>query len=105
MATRGTTTTKIVSFSLPASVQAETIALCGDFNHWAPIVQLKRAADGRWLTEVELAVGRSYRYRFLLDGERWENDWTALAYEPNEYGGDDSLITVSESAPLDCESY
>ena len=87
--------TKVVTFSLPAEVSAETVALCGEFNDWAPdTIQLKRDADGRWATDVELEAGRSYRYRFLLDGERWENDWTALAYEPNEYGGDDSLVVV-----------
>jgi 1,4-alpha-glucan branching enzyme len=85
----------IVTFSLPAEVEAETVALCGDFNDWAPdSIQLKRDANGRWTTDVDLEAGRSYRYRFLLDGERWENDWTALAYEPNEYGGDDSVVMV-----------
>ena len=74
---------------------AETVALCGDFNDWAPdSIQLRRDADGRWTTDVELEAGRSYRYRFLLDGERWENDWTALAYEPNKDGGDDSVVVV-----------
>ena len=87
--------TKTVTFSLPAEVEAETVALCGDFNDWAPdSIQLRRDADGRWTTDVELEAGRSYRYRFLLDGERWENDWTAVAYEPNEFGGDDSLVVV-----------
>jgi 1,4-alpha-glucan branching enzyme len=86
---------KVVTFSLPAEVEAETVALCGDFNDWAPdSVLLKRDANGRWSTDVELEAGRSYLYRFLLDGERWENDWAALAYEPNEYGLDNSLITV-----------
>jgi 1,4-alpha-glucan branching enzyme len=87
--------TNIVTFSLPAEVEAETVALCGDFNDWAPdTIQLKRDADGRWVTDVCLEVGRMYRYRFLLDGERWENDWTALAYEPNEDGGDDSVVIL-----------
>jgi 1,4-alpha-glucan branching enzyme len=87
--------TKTVTFSLPAEVEAETVALCGDFNDWAPdSIQLRRDADGRWTTDVELEAGRSYRYRFLLDGERWENDWTALAYEPNKDGGDDSVVVV-----------
>ena len=97
MATKQATRPKsvIVTFSLPAEVEAETVALCGDFNDWAPDnIQLKRDADGRWATDVDLEVGRTYRYRFLLDGERWENDWTALAYEPNENGGDDSVVMV-----------
>ncbi len=39
-------------------------------------------------------TGRQYRYRFLLDGERWENDWAAEIYLPNSFGSEDSLVTI-----------
>jgi len=42
---------------------------------------------------VVLEPGRHYRFRYLLDGARWENDWVADAYVANEYGGDDSVVT------------
>jgi hypothetical protein len=29
-----------------------------------------------------------------IEGERWENDWEADAYTPNEYGKDDSVVEV-----------
>ena len=35
-----------------------------------------------------------YRYRYLLDGTRWENAWDADDYVPNPYGGDDSVVVV-----------
>ena len=41
---------------------------------------------------VELEPGRTYRYRYLLDGCRWENDWAADAYVPNDFGAEDSLV-------------
>jgi len=84
-----------VTFKLPAEVKAKTAALCGDFNKWAPDTHLmKRLKDGSFSTTVSLSSGRSYRFRYLLDGKRWENDWEADAYVPNEYGNYNSVVEV-----------
>jgi 1,4-alpha-glucan branching enzyme len=84
-----------VTFSLPASVQADSVALCGEFNEWsAENVKLERDGDGSWQATVALGPGRTYRYRYLLDGQRWENAWLADGYVPNPYGSDDSLVVV-----------
>ena len=70
------------------------MALCGDFNDWsAGATALERGDDGTWQVSIPLEPGRSYRYRYLLDGERWENG-QAGPYEPNPYGGVDSVIAV-----------
>jgi hypothetical protein len=83
-----------VTFTLPAEVGAGDVALCGDFNNWdtGPI-PLIRETDG-WQVTVPLAPGSSYRFRYLLDGERWENAWDADRYEPNPYGSDNSVVMV-----------
>jgi hypothetical protein len=84
-----------VTFTLPAEVDAETVALCGDFNGWsADEIRLERAGDGTWRATVALEPGRSYRYRYLLDGERWENAWQADRYVQNPYGSVDSVVVV-----------
>lgn len=84
-----------VTFTLPDAVQAETASLCGDFNGWdASANPMERATDGSFSVVVELDAGSSYAYRFLLDGERWENDWEAERYEPNGFGGDNGIIEV-----------
>jgi hypothetical protein len=84
-----------VTFTLPAEVQASTVALCGEFNQWsAEDIRLQRGSDGCWRATVALEPGHSYRYRYLLDGERWENAWQADRYAPNSFGGDDSVIFV-----------
>jgi hypothetical protein len=84
-----------VTFTLPAEVGAADVALCGDFNNWdtGPI-PLIRDTDGPWQVTVPLAPGNSYRFRYLLDGERWENAWDADRYEPNPYGSDNSVVKV-----------
>jgi hypothetical protein len=84
-----------VTFTLPAEVQAKSVALCGEFNDWsADTIMLERGGDGSWRATVTLEPGRSYRYRYLLDGERWENDWHADRYVANSYGTVDSVVVV-----------
>ena len=84
-----------VTFKLPAEVEAETAVLCGEFNEWSPEANpMKKLKDGSFSATVSLDAGRSYRFRYLLDGERWENDWEADAYVPNQHGADDSLVEV-----------
>ncbi len=84
-----------VAFTLPADVEAISVALCGDFNNWSEHdIYLSRDTDGTWRTTVALEPGRAYRYRFLLDGERWENDRHADDYAPNPFGTVDSVVVV-----------
>jgi 1,4-alpha-glucan branching enzyme len=90
-----TTKTCRVTFELPAEVSAQTASLCGDFNDWSPTAHpMVRRKDGRFSVTVWLPAERTYRYRFLLDGEQWENDWDAEMYVHNEFGTEDSLISV-----------
>ena len=84
-----------VTFRLPAEVGAETAALCGEFNGWNQAANpMKKLKDGSFSATVSLESGNSYRFRYLLDGTRWENDWEADSYAPNEHGSDDSIVEV-----------
>lgn len=84
-----------VTFELPSAVAADSVSLVGDFNQWQTHTHpLQRRKDGRFSLTVSLPVSQTYRYRFLVDGQRWENDWEADDYVPNDFGTDDSLILV-----------
>jgi 1,4-alpha-glucan branching enzyme len=84
-----------VTFILPTEAKAQNAFLCGDFNEWNQTSHpLKRRKDGSFACMLWLEAGRQYRFRYWLNGERWENDWAADAYLPNEYGSDDSVIAV-----------
>ncbi|MFI5065563.1 MAG: isoamylase early set domain-containing protein [Streptosporangiales bacterium] len=84
-----------IIFTLPGEVQASSVALCGEFNGWsAHDIRLERGGDGCWRAGVALEPGRTYRYWYLLDGERWENAWQADRYVPNPYGSTDSVVVV-----------
>ncbi len=82
-----------VSFELPAQVNAQAACLCGEFNGWdEKSYPMKRRKDGSLSLTISLTTGQSYRFRYLLDGKRWENDWSADAYVPNEFGSEDSVV-------------
>lgn len=84
-----------VTFYLPSEISAQSAALCGEFNDWNPEAHpMRTRKDGTFYVSVSLDAGTSYRYRFLIDGERWENDWEAEEYRSNEFGTDDSVINV-----------
>jgi hypothetical protein len=34
------------------------------------------------------------RFRYCIDGVKWENDWCADKYEPNPFGSYDSVVVV-----------
>ena len=85
----------LVTFWLPPEVKAERLHVVGDFNAWSTVAHpMVRDADGL-VTEVELEAGRRYRFRYLLDGDRWANDWAADDYITNHFGGDDSVIDLT----------
>jgi 1,4-alpha-glucan branching enzyme len=85
-----------VTFTLPAEIDASEIALCGEFNNWSSEdIKLARTKTGEWQTTVDLVSGQVYRFRYLLDGQRWENAWNADNYVRNPYGGDDSVINLA----------
>jgi 1,4-alpha-glucan branching enzyme len=87
-----------VTFELPTEVKAQSACLCGEFNDWDQSShQMKRRKDGSFTLTISLKPGRQYRYRFLLDGERWENDWAAEGYAPNALGSEDSLVTIENA--------
>lgn len=87
-------TTK-VTFEVPSDIPAGRVSLCGDFNDWAqdstPLVQRK---DGPWSVTLSLPQGRAYRFRYLIDGEHWENDNGADEYIDNGFGSKDSVVSV-----------
>lgn len=83
-----------VTFTLPAPA-AERVCVIGDFNNWIPDAHpMKKQKDGSFTATVELENGRAYRYRYFIDGFTYENDHCADWYDPNPYGGDDSVVNV-----------
>lgn len=73
---------------------AQVVALVGDFNQWNPEGKpMKRDAGGLWKVKVSLAPG-TYQYKFVVNGERWEEDPLNLQRVMNEHGTFNSIRNV-----------
>jgi hypothetical protein len=86
-----------VTFRLPkeAAPNAQRIMIVGDFNKWDTTkTPMKRLKSGNFMATLDLYSNREYRFRYLIDGTRWENDWQADKYVPNSFGSDDSVVIV-----------
>ena len=88
-----------VTFRLSETRVTEYVAVVGDFNDWDPDATMMAPAGTDLEVTVELTIGRQYRFRYLVDGHRWENDWEADDYQPNSYGGDDSVVDLRRDGP------
>jgi 1,4-alpha-glucan branching enzyme len=87
-----------VSFIVPTRPGVVSMAVVGDFNDWNTAATPMHLDDGVFSATVHLRTGRRYRFKYLVDGERWENDWAADDYEPNFTGGDDSVVDLVDGA-------
>lgn len=84
-----------VTFKYPNGEQAESAVLAGEFNDWSlTATPMKKLKDGSFSVTVSLKAGASYRFRYVLDGNVWVNDPEADGYLPNEFGEENSLVTV-----------
>ena len=84
-----------VTFSMPVEADVRDVRLLGEFNDWNDEAHpLLRRKGGHFSRSVTLPTGRRYRFRYLLDGTRWENDTAADTYLPNPYGTKDSVVEL-----------
>jgi 1,4-alpha-glucan branching enzyme len=84
-----------VTFKYNNSESCDNAALVGEFNNWSlkenPMNKLK---NGGFSVTISLQAGNSYQFRYLLDGKTWVNDAEADNYVTNQYGEENSIVTV-----------
>lgn len=83
-----------VRFHIPGDLASRSASVVGEFNGWDPHAHPMQPEGERLVASISLEPGRSYRFKYLLDGSEWVNDHEADSYAPNEYGGDDSVIDL-----------
>jgi 1,4-alpha-glucan branching enzyme len=89
-----------VTFELPSNMWAERINIVGEFNDWdtAATPMSRNRSDANWKVSIDLKVGQRYRFRYLVDGKEWLNDWHADDHEDNPYGTYDSVVDLADSS-------
>lgn len=80
-----------VTFSLAVD-DAKNVALVCEENGWEPIPMRYSKKKEAYQTKVRLAKDSEFQFRYLIDGQSWENDPQADAYRRNEFGGDNSVV-------------
>lgn len=79
----------------PLVESASAIYLAGDFNDWHyEDTKLRKQKDGSYATTLDLETGGEYAYRFVIDGETWENDYSADKYVPSGVGSVENSVVV-----------
>jgi len=86
--------TLLITFQFPAALWAESVHLVGNFNAWNlhsyPLV--RTGDDPSWQITLELERGRSWQFRYWVNGTTWCTDSSADRYVRSAYGGDYSIV-------------
>lgn len=86
------------TFTLPkATVNgAKEVLILGEFNNWnsEEATKMKKQKGGAFKATVELETGKEYQFRYLLDGEKWENEVEADKVVMNEFGDENSVVVT-----------
>jgi 1,4-alpha-glucan branching enzyme len=86
-------TLRTINFICQA-LEARSVSVVGDFNHWNPAAHpMKQMPDRAWLLGVDLKHGH-HRYAFLVDGVL-TLDPRAQGVARNDKGERVSLVPVS----------
>jgi 1,4-alpha-glucan branching enzyme len=87
-----------VTFELPLTGHTERVNLVGEFNDWdeSATWMCCDESEPNWRVTLELEAGRRYRFRYLVDGHEWINDWYADDFAENPYGSYDSVLDLMD---------
>ncbi len=86
-----------VTFRIPEEVgqTAEKASVVGEFNDWdSSATPMKKLKSGAFTATVELETGKEYQFRYLLNGESWQNDSEADKYTPSTYHDSENSVVV-----------
>ena len=88
-----------VLFILRDQPNAKTVALAGTFNDWNPqsTPMTRKSAD--WSVTIKLTPD-TYRYKFVVDKERWTVDPENSQTEDDGNGHINSVVVVTPGHPL-----
>lgn len=85
-----------VTFSIPEQWAENSVKLVGDFNDWDEKSDKLEKKKGKWEITMRLKPENTYRFKYLIDNEKWENDDAADKYVPNDFGSEDSVVVIGK---------
>lgn len=85
-----------VTFSIPEQWAEKDVKLVGDFNDWDKESDSLEKKNKKWEITMRLKPENDYRFKYLIDGSKWENDDAADSYISNDFGSEDSVVEVGK---------
>jgi hypothetical protein len=82
-------------FRLRCGVGRHEVCVVGEFNDWSRTANPMTFDGYAYVAEIIIATGRTYRFRYLIDNERWQIDWAADSHAANEIGGGDGILDLT----------
>lgn len=80
------------------SHSAKRVGLAGDFNGWDPEhTVLLQDLHGTWRGSIDPPPAGRYRYKLVMDGQRWLEDPSNGRREPDGYGGFNSILDLGSA--------
>lgn len=75
--------------------RAESVTLTGDFNEWKEdSISFTRRTDGLWRAEIPCQPSGKYRYKFIVNRDRWIEDASHGYKEEDGFGGFNSILMI-----------
>ncbi|MCC9166630.1 isoamylase early set domain-containing protein [Pontibacter harenae] len=82
-----------VKFTVDAE-NAESVEILGLNGDWDTPVAMSKKKDGTFATEVQLPKNSRHEFKYRVNGSDWINEPEADEQSSNEYGGQNSVITL-----------
>lgn len=79
------------------------VSLAGEFNGWDPgaLPMADEDGDGVWEVVTELQPGRSYEYKFVIDGGAfWREDPHNPHTVDDEHGGYNTVVSIADDGSV-----
>jgi 1,4-alpha-glucan branching enzyme len=84
-----------VTFRLRCGVGRHDVCVVGEFNDWSRTANPMTFDGYAYVAKIIIPTGCVYRFRYLIDDERWQIDWAADRFAPNEARGFDAILDLT----------
>ncbi|MBE0371134.1 isoamylase early set domain-containing protein [Pseudoalteromonas sp. MMG013] len=83
------------AFSHP---EAKKVQLVAEFTDWEPVTMKFNKKERTFKSKYRLPTDKQFHFRYLIDGELWDNDHKADAYVTNSFGTQNSVVNTQKTA-------
>lgn len=88
---------KFIRFQLHLPHEVRSVSICGSFNNWKRNeVLLKPVSNNGWFVQFPLLPAGRYEYKFFINNEFWQEDFSNPWRVVDRFGGWNSIFTIEQ---------